>query len=105
MGTASKVVSTIFRFGELASACVVAGVLGRFLYELSFAHVGAASRIVYAEVLAGLSITFSIVFMPPLLYSFYAFPLDFIMFVMWMVCFGLLANVSFYASKERSMRT
>jgi hypothetical protein len=93
MGVASKVISVIFRVGELICAAIVAGILGRYLHLLDLADVGAGSRIIYSEVIAGLSIAFSIILMPPLMYSFVLFLLDFALFICWMVAFGLLANV------------
>src|SRR5205809_7897954 len=94
MGVGSKVTSVILRIMEFISAVIVAAILGRYLYFLDIANVGASSRIIYAVVIAGLSIFFSLILIPPLKYSFYAFPLDFALFVCWMVAFGLLANVS-----------
>jgi len=51
-------------------------------------------RIVYAVTIAGISIFCSIVLLPPLRYTFYAFPLDLLLFVAWMVAFGLLVNLA-----------
>src|SRR6187402_1923525 len=95
MGATSKVCSVILRFGELSSATIVVALVGRFLAILSDAHVGASSRIIYAEVIAAISLFFSIFLFPPLKYSFYACPLDFAIFICWMVAFGLLCNVSY----------
>jgi len=94
MGSASKVCSVIFRVSELISAAIVTGIVGNYLYNLSDANAHAGSRIIYTEVLAGLSILLSILFMPPLKYSFYGFILDFAFFIMWMVAFGLLCNLT-----------
>lgn len=95
MGTASKVCSMIFRCGELVSACIVAGLLGRYLYFLNVADGNASSRLIYTEVMAGISIILSIILLFPLKFTFYCFPLDFILFICWMVAFGLLYNVSY----------
>lgn len=95
MGVASKIVSVICRGMELISAAIVAGLVGSYLHRLSNANVGANGRIVYTEVIAGISIGLSIILMPPLKYSFFGFPLDFALFVCWMVDFGLLENVRF----------
>ncbi|KFZ24074.1 hypothetical protein V502_01450 [Pseudogymnoascus sp. VKM F-4520 (FW-2644)] len=93
MGTASRAVSVIFRFMELVSAAVVAGILGNYLHNIHEAGVRNNSRVVYAISIAGIAIFFSLVLMPPLRYSFFAFPLDFAIFVCWMVAFGLLVNL------------
>jgi hypothetical protein len=93
MGIATKITSVVLRIVELSSAVIVVAILGRYLHFLDIANVGAGGRVIYTEVIAGLSIAFSIILMPPLAYSFILFPLDFVLFVCWMVAFGLLANV------------
>ncbi|KAH8598422.1 hypothetical protein B0O99DRAFT_591709 [Bisporella sp. PMI_857] len=94
MGTTSKVCSVILRSGELVSAAIVAGIVGRYLYFLSSAHAHASSRIIYAIVIAGISILASLILFPPLKYSFYFFVLDFALWICWMVAFGLLCNLT-----------
>jgi hypothetical protein len=94
MGTASKVCSVILRLIEMASAAIVVGILGRYLSILADANVDAGTRIIYSEVIAGISLFFSIILLPPLRYSFYFFALDFSLFVCWIVAFALLCNVS-----------
>ena len=94
MGGGSKICSVILRFGELASAAIVVGILGRYLAILADANIDAGSRIIYSEVIAGISLLFSIVLFPPLKYSFYCFPIDFALFICWIVAFALLCNVS-----------
>lgn len=93
MGTSSKIASVIFRLGELVCAAIVLGIIGRFLYVVNLGNGSVNGKLVYAEVIAALSIAFAILLMPPLTYSFYFFPLDLIMFICWIVAFGLLANV------------
>lgn len=94
MGTASKVISVLLRIFELCCAGIVLGILGHFFHVLHLGNGSADGRLVYAEVIAGLSVAFSILLVPPLTYSFYAFPLDLAIFICWMVAFGLLDNVS-----------
>lgn len=96
MGVASQASSVVLRIGELICASIVAGTLGRYLYLLSVARVDGSSRIVYSVAIAGISIFFSIVFMPPLKYSFRGFSIDFSLFICWIVAFGLLDNVKSY---------
>ena len=91
MGAASKGVSVFLRLVELVSAAVVAGIVGQYLHYRP-QYVG--SRITYTEAIAGISIFFSIVMLVPFKYFFYAFALDFALFIMWMVSFALLVNVS-----------
>lgn len=94
MGTASKVISVAFRLGELICSVIVTALLGRFFIHLHHGHGHADDRLIYAQVISCLGIVISILLFPPLKYSFYAFPLDAILFICWIVAFGLLADVS-----------
>ena len=94
MVKASQVISVLLRIGECICAIIVIALLGRFFYELGRAGAYADGRLVYAAVIAGICIFLSLLLIAPLKYSFYAFPLDGIIFVCTMVSFGLLANVS-----------
>lgn len=94
MGTASRVISVLLRVGELICAAIVCGIMGYYLRALDDANGPYNSRVVYSVAMAGISILLSVVLLPPLKYSFAAFPLDFAIFICWMVCFGLLLNVS-----------
>lgn len=102
MGNGSKVSSVICRIIELTSAAIVAGLIGEYLHKIDDANQNAGPRTVYAEALAGISLFFSIAYLPPLTYSFYGFFIDFSLFICWMVAFGLLENVSItYSSPPR----
>jgi len=79
---------------ELFSAAVVAGLVGEYLHKIDDANQNAGPRTVYAEALAGISLFFSIAYLPPLTYSFYGFFIDFSLFICWMVAFGLLEDLS-----------
>jgi hypothetical protein len=94
MGSRSKISSVLCRLMELASAAIVAGIVGAYLYKIDDANQNAGPRIVYAEALAGISLFFSIAYLPPVTYSFYGFFIDFSLFICWMVAFGLLEDVS-----------
>lgn len=96
MGTASKVASLLFRIGELICAAVVVGILGHYLSVIDDANVNADSRIVYGLSIGAISLFLSLVFMPPLKYSFWSFPIDYALFICWMVAFGLQVDVSFF---------
>jgi len=96
MGSTSKVCAVILRVWELVCSAVVLGIVARFVDRINDAGVGNDSRLIYTLVLASISTLYSILFMPPFLYNFLAFAADFILFIMWMVAFGLLANVSIH---------
>jgi len=94
MGNGSKISSVICRIVELFSAAIVVGLVGEYLHYVADAHENAGPRTVYTEALAGISLFFSIVYLPPLKYSFYGFFIDFSLFICWMVAFGLLDNLT-----------
>jgi hypothetical protein len=92
-GVAHKVISVLLRMGEFASAAIVIGILGRFCYLISDAHAHTDGRIIYAMVVAGISIVYTFFFCPPFKSLFLAFPVDFVLFVMWLVAYCLLQTV------------
>jgi len=92
-GVAHKVISVILRLFEFASAIIVLGLLSRFCYLISIAQVNADGRIIYAMVVAGISIIYSFFFCPPFKSLFLGFPFDFVLFVMWLVAYCLLQTV------------
>jgi hypothetical protein len=92
MGIMSKGLLILFRFFEVAFAAVVAGVFGHYL-NYRDSNVDSGSRIIYSITLAGISLVVALVFFPRFEYSFYSFVLDLILFVCWIVDFGLLVNV------------
>jgi hypothetical protein len=94
MGTASRILSVLFRIGELVSAAIVVGIMSRFINLVHQGNGSVHGKLIYTEVWGCLSIAFSILLGVPLMYSFFAFPLDLIMFIGWMVAFGLDYNVS-----------
>ncbi|KAK4132213.1 hypothetical protein BT67DRAFT_444112 [Trichocladium antarcticum] len=94
MGAASKVIHVLLRVWELICSVIVLAILARFLHLLSAAGATRDGRIVYALIAASISTLYSIVFMPPFMYAFLAFPADFALFVMWLVAFCLLISVS-----------
>ncbi|KAM5376424.1 hypothetical protein ACJZ2D_005478 [Fusarium nematophilum] len=89
-GAAHKIASVILRFLELSSAVIVLGILSRFAYLISIAEVHLDGEIVYAMVVAGIGIIYSIVLCPPFDSLFLSFPLDFVLFIMWIVAAALL---------------
>lgn len=93
MGAASKVIHIILRVFEVICSVIVLGLVARFLHLVSQAGVSVDSRIVYAIVTASISTLFALVFIAPFIYAYLAFPMDAILFVMWIVVFGLLTSV------------
>jgi hypothetical protein len=89
----SQIVSVCLRIWELICASVVVGLIGTYLSYLDNAHVTSV-RMEYAIATASIGIIGSLLLAPPLRYSFYACPFDLAMFIMWMVAFGLMVDVS-----------
>ncbi|KAK4184142.1 hypothetical protein QBC35DRAFT_541050 [Podospora australis] len=82
----------VLRLFELVCSVICLGLLGRFLHLASeVPDRWTDGRLVYAIVVASISTLFSIVFILPFLYSCLAFPADFVLFIMWLVAFSLLA--------------
>lgn len=94
MGMMSKIISAASRFMALASSTIVAGLLGRFVAHLHDIGYGGGSRVIYALALSGISIFFALLLLIPFKFTFWSFPLDLAMFIMWIVAFGLLTNLS-----------
>jgi hypothetical protein len=95
MGTVSRVVLVLLRLGQLVCGAVVLGILGYFFNLISEAGViDPNARLIYATVIAALTIIAAIIFMAPFAYSFWSFPIDFLFFVAWLVVFCVLETVS-----------
>jgi len=95
MGTGSKVFSVILRLTEFCASIIAIGLLSRFFYLFHLGPDGSIdSRLIYAEVISCLGAIVSIISIIPWKYTFYAWPLDGILFICSTVAFGLLADVS-----------
>jgi hypothetical protein len=79
----SRLLGLIFRIGELISAVIVAGIIGHYLNVMDNAYVYPGSRFIYTQVVAGLTILLSIIFLIPFTWALTAFPADLLMFVLW----------------------
>lgn len=88
----SRTVSIILRFLELAFAIIVAGIVGHSLHQSDEANATPLRRVIYTEVVAGLSILTALLLLFPMTYSFAVFAVDFILFILWIVAFGLLQS-------------
>jgi hypothetical protein len=91
---AEDLLSLCLRIGELAFTAVVAGLTGAYLHANKHESAWSKKRFIYTEVAAAIGILFSLLFLLPFAGSFIHWPMDFILFALFMVAFGLLANVS-----------
>ena len=104
MVTIPQLVSIFSRAAALISSGVVCAITGDFIHHLDELKMDHGSRIDYVLALSCISIFMSLVLMPPKRYSYLAFPFDGVMFLMWMVAFGLLVHVRIYTSSRRYIR-
>ena len=93
-GHASRGLSVFLRLGELTCGAIVLGIVGRLLDLVDEGGSQPNARLIYAVVIASLTIIFSLFFILPMAYSFWSFPIDFFMFAAWLVVFALLETVS-----------
>lgn len=77
--TGSKIANVFLRFFQLVSAAVVVGIVGWELHRINQGNGSHNGRLIYAEVVAALSIVASLVLMPPLRYVFFGWPADLIL--------------------------
>jgi uncharacterized membrane protein YphA (DoxX/SURF4 family) len=89
----SRTISLLFRASELAFSVIVAGITGWYLHATDQYSAWSRGRYIYTVVVAGLSILVSLVLLIPFTASLMHWPLDLLLFVLWMVAFGLLEDV------------
>ncbi|KAJ2896784.1 integral membrane protein [Zalerion maritima] len=87
-----KLIGGILRVVELVFAAIVAGVLGSYLDDVEGKHVHDLGRFIYAVVVAGLAILFSLIWLLPFVKGFLHWPADIFMSILWWVAFGLLVD-------------
>ncbi|ESZ90685.1 integral membrane protein [Sclerotinia borealis F-4128] len=88
----ADVVSMCLRIGELAFSAVVAGLTGSYLHSIRGHSVWTKKRFIYTEIIAALGILVSLLLLLPFTWNYIHWPLDLLMFILFMVAFGLLAN-------------
>ena len=84
--------SMCLRIGELAFSTVVTGLTGSYLHSIRGESAWNKKRFIYTEIIAALGILVSLIFLFPLTWSFIHWPVDLLMFILFMVAFGLLAD-------------
>ncbi|KAI1366182.1 integral membrane protein [Xylaria arbuscula] len=88
----TSLASIILRVAELVFATIVAGINGDYLHHVQNASSWSQGRFIYTEVVAGIAIFFSLIWLIPFSSSFIHYPLDFLISVTWFVAFGLLVS-------------
>lgn len=84
--------SLALRIGELAFSATVAGLTGQYLHAEKHQSAWSKKRFIYTEVVAAIGILFSLLFLLPFAASFIHWPMDLLLFALFMIAFGLLAN-------------
>ncbi|KAL9618547.1 MAG: hypothetical protein Q9160_006731 [Pyrenula sp. 1 TL-2023] len=93
MPVISRLVSIALRIGELAFACVVAGIIGSYLHRWDSTNSAwPKARFIYTEVIGGLSILLSLLWLLPFAGGFVHWPVDLVLSAAWFAVFGLLVN-------------
>ncbi|KAJ4406781.1 hypothetical protein N0V82_010060 [Gnomoniopsis sp. IMI 355080] len=88
----TDLLSMVFRLAELVFSAIVAGITGHYLHQSHNQSSWALGRFIYTEVVAGLSIFLSIIWLFPFAGSFIHWPTDLVLSIAWFVVFGLLVN-------------
>ncbi|KAI3342481.1 membrane-associating domain-containing protein [Ustulina deusta] len=88
----TSLVSIILRVAELVFATIVAGINGYYLHAVRHTSSWSQGRFIYAEVVAGIAIFFSLIWLIPFSGSFIHWPVDFLISVTWFIAFGLLVS-------------
>lgn len=90
----ARLVSIILRIAELAFAAIVAGINGDYLHQVRHTSSWSQGRFIYTEVVAGIAIFFSLIWLIPFSGTFAHWPVDFLISIIWFAAFGLLVDVS-----------
>ncbi|KAI1750847.1 marvel domain-containing protein [Xylaria castorea] len=88
----TRLVSIVLRIAELAFATIVAGINGDYLHNVRNTSSWSQGRFIYTEVVAGIAIFFSLIWLIPFSGSFVHWPVDFLISVTWFAAFGLLVD-------------
>ncbi|KXJ94933.1 integral membrane protein [Microdochium bolleyi] len=90
----AEIAGMILRAAELAFAAIVAGINGSYLHDMGRLNVDSwyLARFIYAEVVAGISIFFALIWLIPFPGSFIHYPIDILVSVLWFPVFGLIVN-------------
>ncbi|KAI1178121.1 membrane-associating domain-containing protein [Nemania sp. FL0916] len=88
----ARIASIVLRVAELVFAVIVAGLNGEYLHEVRHTSSWSQGRFIYTEVVAGIAIFFSLIWLIPFSGTFIHWPLDFLISVTWFAAFGLLVN-------------
>ncbi|KAH9906800.1 membrane-associating domain-containing protein [Xylariomycetidae sp. FL2044] len=88
----TDIFAMVLRIAELAFAAIVAGINGDTLHDARGQSSWELGRFIYTEVVAGIAIFLSLIWLFPFSGSFVHWPVDIIISICWFVAFGLLVD-------------
>ncbi|KAF8460294.1 marvel domain-containing protein [Kalaharituber pfeilii] len=88
----SRLISFFLRALQLASAAIVAGIVGAYLHDVNEVDADPADRFVYTIVVASFALLASLILLVPFSASLTVFPLDLLFFLLWIIAFGLAVD-------------
>ncbi|KAA8909775.1 membrane-associating domain-containing protein [Sphaerosporella brunnea] len=92
MAIAPRLLSVFLRAGELICAVIVAGIIGHYIHVQDMNGWWPGDRFIYTEVVAALSMLTALILLVPFTWALTPLPWDFVMFLLWIVSFGLLCD-------------
>ncbi|KAK4107088.1 hypothetical protein N656DRAFT_802990 [Canariomyces notabilis] len=92
MGVVTKALHVTLRLWQLISSVIVLGILARFLHYVARGGGGRDGRVIYGIIAASISTLFALALLAPFKWAFWAFPMDLILFIMWLIAFSLFAT-------------
>ncbi|KAI0110819.1 marvel domain-containing protein [Nemania sp. FL0031] len=88
----ARVASIVLRVAELVFATIVAGINGDYLHQVRHTSSWSHGRFIYTEVVAGIAIFFSLIWLIPFSGTFVHWPVDILISFTWFAAFGLLVD-------------
>ncbi|TGO23697.1 hypothetical protein BPAE_0124g00290 [Botrytis paeoniae] len=88
----TDILALVLRVGQFAFSTIVVGLTSSHLHSARAEPSWSKKRFIYTDVIAALGLFFSLFFMLPFTWNFIHWPIDFLMFVMYMIAFGLLVD-------------
>lgn len=89
----TDIFSICLRIGQLIFSTIVTGITGHHLHTVRHESAWTKKRFIYTEIVGPLGMICALLFLLPFTWSFIHWPVDFLLFIMFMVSFGLLADV------------
>ncbi|KAK0724433.1 hypothetical protein B0H67DRAFT_482189 [Lasiosphaeris hirsuta] len=86
----TKVALVLLRFGQFSCGVVALSFVSRFISLANIADAEKDPRLMFTLIVCSISAVYGLVFIAPFLYTFLAFPADFVFFALWVTVFSLV---------------